>query len=177
MHPQTRTMLWLNLLGGAAVLGSYAYGLARHPEGGEALWGGVQPQLRPLYTAGMVLAALGYLGFTTFLLVHLDPAEARVGRRFRFPLFNWLYVGILIPSALWMPLTWGMIEQPSAALWWGIRAILAAVGLAALGMVVALGMGWPKAPRWAHRRALVGSIVFLLHTGVLDALVWPAVFG
>jgi hypothetical protein len=170
-------MLWINLLGGAAVLGSYAHGLATHPEGGDALWGGVLPQLRPLYTAGMLLAALGYLAFTCFLLVHLEPDKARVGRRFGFRLFTWLYVGILIPSALWMPLTWRMIEQPSAALWWGIRAILAAVGLAALGMVVALGMCWPKAPRWAHHLALVGSIVFLLHTGVLDALVWPAVFG
>ena len=70
-------MLWINLLGGAAVLGSYAHGLATHPEGGEALWGGVLPQLRPLYTAGMLLAALGYLAFTYFLLVHLDPAKAR----------------------------------------------------------------------------------------------------
>jgi len=79
MHPRKRTMLWIHLLGGAAVLGSYTHGLATHPEGGEALWGGVQPQLRPLCTAGMVLAALGYLGFTYFLLMHLDPAEARVG--------------------------------------------------------------------------------------------------
>ena len=176
MHPQKRAMLWINLLGGTAVLGSYAFGLMSHPGEGEALWGGVPPELRSVYTTGMLLAA-GYLGFTYFLLVRLDPVEARMERRAAFPAFNGLYLGILVPSALWMPLTWRMIDQPSSALWFGIRLALAFVGLAALGMVIALSLVHPKHPKRAHRLALIGSVALALHTGMLDALVWPALFS
>lgn len=177
MYPQKRAMLWINLLGGTAVLGSYAFGLMSHPGEGEALWGGVPPELRSVYTTGMLLAAAGYLGFTYFLLVRLDPVEARIERRAAFPAFNGLYLGILVPSALWMPLTWRMIDQPSSALWFGIRLALAIVGLAALGMVIALSLVHPKHPKWAHRLALIGSVALGLHTGMLDALVWPALFS
>jgi len=177
MHPQKRSMLWINLLGGTAVLGSYAFGLLSHPGEGAALWGGVPVELRSVYATGMLLAAAGYLAFTYFLLVRLEPVDARIKRRAAFPVFNWLYAGILVPSALWMPLTWMMIDQPSGALWFGIRLSLATVGLAALGMVMALSFVHPKDPRWAHRLALIGSVAVALHTGILDALVWPVLFS
>jgi hypothetical protein len=105
MHPQKKAMLWINIIGGVAVLGSYVYGLLSHPGSGEALWGGVPQEVRPLYTAGMLFAVLGYFAFTYFLFFRLDPGKARIGNRYRFRVFNWLYVGILAPSTLWMPLT------------------------------------------------------------------------
>jgi hypothetical protein len=176
VHPQKKAMLSINVVGGVAVLGSYAHGLLSHPGDGTALWGGAPQEVRSLYAAGMLLAALGYFAFTYYLLRRLDPVEARVGKRFGFGVFNWLYAAILAPSALWMPLTWLMIEQPGAGLWGGIRAVLATVGLAALGLVMALSIVRPKEPKWAHRLALIGSIVFCAHTAVLDALVWPALF-
>ena len=40
MQPQRKAMAWINILGGAAVLGSYAQGLLTHPAAGEALSGG-----------------------------------------------------------------------------------------------------------------------------------------
>jgi hypothetical protein len=54
---------------------------------------------------------------------------------------------------------------------------LAIVGLAALDMVIALSLVHPKHPKWAHRLALIGSVALALHTGMLDALVWPALFS
>lgn len=176
MHAQKKAMLWINVVGGVAVLGSYVIGILMHPGESDALWGGASEDIRPLYAVGMVLAALSYFAFTYYLLLRLDPDEARVGKRWGFGVFNWLYAGILAPSTLWMPLTWAWIEQPSTGLWWGIRIVLALVGLASLGMLVAVYMVRPKEPRWAHRLAVVGSAVFFLHTGVLDALVWPVLF-
>lgn len=176
MHPQKKTMLWINVVGGIAVLGSYAHGLLSHPGNGDALWGGVPQEIRPLYAVGMLLAALGYFAFSYYLLLRLDPVEAQVGRRFGIGVFNWLYAGILVPSALWMPLTWAMVEQPGAGLWLGIRAVLAVVGLAALGMVAAVSLVRPREPKWAHLLAVIGSAVFCIHTAVLDALIWPALF-
>ena len=176
MHPKRWAMLLINVVGGIAVLGSYVQGLRAHPAGGDALWGGVPRGIRPLYTAGMLLAALGYLAFTYFLFFCLDANEARVGRSLGYGVFNWLYVGILLPSTFWMPLTWLMVERPSAGLWLGIRGVLALVGLAALGLVVALLSLHPREPRWAYWLAVAGSVAFCAHTGVLDALIWPPLF-
>lgn len=177
MHRLKSAMLWTNIFGGVAVLGSYVLGLAVRPESAGALWGGVPQQLRHLYTAGMFLAALGYLAFTYFLLFRLDPDQARIGGAPRFRLFISLYTWILVPSALWMPLTLRMVEQPSLALWLVIRLDLAAVALAALGMLVALLWTKPRQPRWAWWMAVAGACLFFLHTGVLDAILWPAFFA
>jgi hypothetical protein len=176
MLPKKRAMLWINLLGGVGVLGSYVIGLSSHPGSAGLLWGGVPSELRPLYTAGMLLAALGYFAFTYFLLLRVDPVDVRLGKRFGFELLNWLYLGILVPSALWMPLTWMMIERPANGLWCGIRAILIVVGLASMSMVIALLRVRPRNPEWAHRLALIGGALFTAHTALLDALVWPAFF-
>jgi hypothetical protein len=169
-------MLWINVVGGVSVLGSYVHGLQTHPGSGDALWGGVPEDLRSLYTAGMLLAALGYFALTHFVFLRLDPRLARVGKSQGLRLFNGLYVAILLPSALWMPLTYQFLENESDLLWIVICLALGLVGLGAAGMTAALAKVEPKEPRWAQRLAVVGSAIFFLHTGVLDALVWTANF-
>ena len=105
MNAKKWLMLFINLLGGGGVIGSYLWGFLTHPNAGQALWGGVPDSIQPFYTAGMVLAATGYFAFTYFILFRLNPSETRVFNRFPYGLFNVLYAAILIPSALWMPLT------------------------------------------------------------------------
>ena len=169
-------MAVLNVVGGIAVIGSYAHGFATHPDAGGALWGGVPPALRPIYTLSMLLAAAGYFLFTSFLLFRVDPDRARVGGRFGYGWFNLLYALMLFPSALWMPLTFAMLAAPSPALWAAIRLVLALVGLGSLGLLAALVGITPRQPRVAHRLAVVGAIFFSVQTALLDALVWPAFF-
>jgi len=176
MHRQKQAMLWINVLGGVAVLGSYAQGLSTHPGAVDALWGGVPQGLRTLYTAGMLVAAAGYFAFTQFLLFQLNPDEAQIGKRFGFGVFNGLYAAILVPSALWMPLTFAWLAHPSGGLWWAIRLVLAVVGLASLGLLEALLTVEPRRPAWAYWLAVAGSIGFCVQTAVLDALIWPASF-
>ena len=124
MRAEKWLMVFINLTGGAAVLGSYAHGLLTHPGAGEVLWGGVPQSVRPFYTAGMFLAAAGYFAFTYFILFRLDPRDTRVYGRFGFNVFNALYAAILIPSALWMPLTFLAVEQSSLWLLWIVRVVL-----------------------------------------------------
>jgi len=169
-------MIFINLIGGIAVLGSYAHGVLTHPGAGDILWGGVPYGIRPFYTVGMFLAAAGYFAFTNFLL-RLDPNDTQVTRRFGFGLFNALYAAILIPSALWMPLTFLAVEQSSLALLWIVRVVLAAVGVASLGLFFALMNVKPHRPLWAHRLAVVGSVGFCIQTVLLDAIVWGACFS
>lgn len=176
MHPQQRTMLGLNLLGGVAVLGSYYAGFAMHPASADALWGGVPEGLRPFYTVSMLLAAVGYFPFTYFLLFCVDADRARILGRLGFGWFNALYAMILIPSALWMPLTFSLIETWSPGQWAAIRIVLALVGVGSLGLLAALITLTPARPRPLHLLAIAGAVAFCVQTALLDATVWPAYF-
>jgi hypothetical protein len=176
MHADRRTLLFINLVGGAAVLGSYAHGLASNPLTRGEVWGGVPESLKPLYTASMLCAAAGYFAFSYFVFFRIDPERTRIAGRFSLGAFSALYALILVPSALWMPLTFAMIEAPSSTLWWAIRGVLAAVGLGSLLLFAAIAAAPAERAPWSRRVALAGCAAFCFQTAVLDAWVWPAYF-
>lgn len=166
----------LNLVGGGAVLGSYAWGLLAGPRPVEELWGGLPEGMRPLYAGSMLLAAAGYFAFSGFLLSRRpgEPAEPGWG------LVYGLYGAILFPSALWMPFTFAYLESADPALEWAIRGVLAVAGLASVALLVFLARalyraGWAKASD-PHKLAVAGAAAFALQTGLLDAVVWPLCF-
>jgi hypothetical protein len=92
----------------------------------------------------MLLAATGYFFLTYFLLFRLDPRVVRIAGRFGYSLFHVLYLLILIPSALWTPLTLVMLRAPSPWLWAIIRLTLAAVALGVAGAVDCLAHPTPE---------------------------------
>ena len=176
MHPQKRILVWIIAVGGVAVLVSYAYTFLGYPELSGGLWGDLPSSLLPFYQVCMLLAATGYFFYTYFLLFRLDPHAVRIAGRFGYPLFHVLYLLILIPSALWTPLTLVMLRAPSPWLWTIVRLTLAAVALGSLGLLTALLTLHPGEPRWAYWAAVMGSVPFCVQTVVLDALIWPAFF-
>lgn len=176
MHPQQWALVGINLVGGSLVLASYVHGILTHPANRRAIWGGVPETIKPLYTVSMLLAAAGYLAFTYLVLFQLDPEKVQILNHFDFRVFLFLYPLILIPSALWMPFTFAMLEHPSKNLWWAIRIVLAIVGLASLALLTALLGLDPREPQAAYWVAVAGSIAFCLQTALLDALVWPVFF-
>ena len=176
MHPKKWLLLTINLLGGAAVLGSYAYGIRTHANAMDVLWGGVPTSIRPFYTAGMFLAAAGYFAFIYFILFRLDPDKTSVSHRPGFDTFNILFAAILIPSALWMPLTFAAAEATSVVLLWVVRLVLVVVGLASLSRLGALLNVEARQPPWAYCPAVIGCVAFGLQTAVLDMIVWSAYF-
>ena len=176
MHPERRLFAAINVVGGVAVAGSYAHGILTHPATRREVWGGVPDCMRPFYVVSMLLAAVGYFAFTGFVWVHTAPERVRIAGRFGFGVLNALYVCILAPSALWMPLTFAMLESPGPGLWAAIRLVLAAVGLGSLGLLVALLTLRPREPAWAHALAALGCAAFSVQTALLDALLWPAYF-
>lgn len=176
MHIQQWILIAINVIGGILVIGSYVQGFRAHPDSGTVLWGGVPESVRPLYTFGMVLAALGYFAFSYFIVFRLDPEEVRIGNLFNFWIFLVIYALILFPSALWMPLTRAMVDNPAPVLLWSIRITLAVVGLASLSLLAALLTIDPKEPAMAYWAAVAGSAAFSLQTAVLDAIVWNVYF-
>ena len=177
MHLQKKLMLLINILGGTAVLGSYMQGILSHSNASQILWGGVPQSIRPFYTAGMFIAATGYFLFTYFIFFRLNPQETHVTDRLGFELFNTLYAIILFPSALWMPLTFLAVEQSNTVLLWVVRLLLVVVGVASIGLFIALMKVMPRHPLWAHRIALVGVVGFCVQTAILDAIIWGLYFG
>jgi len=177
MHSKKWLMLLINLLGGAAVLGSYVWGFRTYPGASDALWGGVPENIRPFITANMLLAAAGYFAFIHFTLFRLDATHSQVFGRFGIGLFNLLYAAILLPSALWMPVSILAIEQGSQSFVWLARLLLVVVGLASLGLFFALLKVTPAQPRWAQRLAVIGSIPFCIQTVLFDAILWGVLFS
>lgn len=166
----------LNLLGGIAVLASYVVGLSASPELAGAVWGGVPEALRPVYTVCMFLAAGGYFLFSHYIFWGLPTDRLRVFGQHGLRAFVGLYAVILIPSALWMPLTMRMIETPGPANWWMIRLVLLAVGGASVLLIEAVRSAEPQGSTRGRRLAILGAVLFAFQTAVLDALIWPAYF-
>lgn len=169
-------LLIINIIGGAAVIGSYIYGLGGQDGGANVLWGGVPENVRPVYFVSMILSALGYFAFLSFLLFRVKPGEARVGNIFGFGIFYLVFIGMLGFSVFWMPLTNVYVGSPSPGLWAGIRAILWLVGLSSLGLSWALLKLRPGNTGVFYKLAVAGSLYFSFHTVILDAITWTALF-
>jgi hypothetical protein len=168
-------LLLINVIGGIAVIGSYVLGL-RGSSGTDVLWGGVPGNIRPIYTVSMVISAIGYFAFLNLLLLRVDSKKVTVGRRFGYSVFYPIFCLILIPSAFWMPLTNLYSGEPSGGSWAGIRVVLFLVGLASIALAWAVFTLRPRNRDWTWWAALVGSCWFAVHTFVLDAILWAALF-
>jgi hypothetical protein len=176
MGTQQIILLIINIIGGAAVIGSYVLGLRGQSGGADVLWGGVPTSIRPVYGVSMILSALGFFAFLYFILFRLVPDEVSIGGRFGFSLFFAIFLVMLIPSALWMPLTNVYVGNHSAGTWIAVRTVLVLVGLASIGLVWALLSLQAKNHGIAYWLAVAGSGYFAFHTAILDAIVWAALF-
>ena len=176
MATQHIILLVINIIGGAAVIGSYIFGLSAQSGGANILWGGVPSNIRPIYGVSMILAALGYFAFMYYIFFRLTPSEVSIAGIFNFSLFYAIFLVILIPSALWMPLTNMYVGNPSTGIWIWIRTVLALVGLASIALVWALLSLQTKVPGISYWLAIAGSAYFAFHTAILDAIVWAALF-
>jgi len=168
--------LVINVLGGIAVLGSYAVGLMQHPGRGLELWGGVPKLVQKINLITMPLAAIGYLLFAYFILFHLDAKKLIFANSYGFDLINIIFIGILLPSAIWMPLTFLWLDKPNPLTWWGVRIVLFVVGLASLVLLAALLSSNIREPAWSYWLAVAGAAAFFVQTGIMDAFVWAAWF-
>ena len=176
MRTEQVILLIINILGGAAVIGSYVLGLKGQSGGANVLWGAVPNSLRPVYTVSMILSALGFFAFIYFILFRLVPGEVLIGGRFGFSLFYAIFLVILVASAFWMPLTNAYVGNPSTGMWIGIRTVLALVGLGSIALMLALLTLQTKVPGISYWLAVAGSAYFAFHTAILDAIVWAALF-
>jgi hypothetical protein len=176
METQQLILLAINITGGIAVIGSYIFGIRAQPGGANTLWGGVPSNIRPVYGISMILSALGYFAFLYFILFEIVPDEVLIGSRFGFSLFYAIFLVILLPSALWMPLTNLYVGKPNRGIKSGVRTVLGLVGLASIALawaILSLETKTPSVPYWL---AVAGSSYFAFHTAILDGIIWSVLF-
>jgi len=172
---QKSLTLWINVLGGLAVLGSYAHGIWTHPGQVHHLWGSLPDGLRTTSTGMMVPAAIGYLTFTSYLLL-ARPGSLRISERPIMPILNVNYAIFLATAATWMPLCWIALDGQAEWLLLPIQALLAVTGVSALAFVgILFFLDDPPRPRF-RRAALAGATCLFIQCGILDAAVWPRFF-
>jgi hypothetical protein len=75
-----------------------------------------------------------------------------------------------------MTLTVRMVNNPGPGFEAGIRAVLILTAIGSLLLLISLATLTPKVLDWTYWLALVGSVLFLLHTAVLDAVIWTRLF-
>ena len=176
MHTEQTALVIINVLGGILVIASYVHGIRSHPSTRNDAWGNVPVKIKPLYISSMFSAAAGYLLFTYFILFRIDPDEAKIANDIDFSIFIAAYCFILFPSAIWMPLTFRMLDKPDYMLWQAIRVTLAVVGLASIGLLVSLLLLDPREPTLYYGLAVAGAVFFCIQTALLDSILWPVFF-
>ncbi|UCD08332.1 MAG: hypothetical protein JSU79_08220 [Dehalococcoidales bacterium] len=174
MVAQHIILLVINVLGGIAVIGSYILGLNAQSDGVNVLWGGVPVGIRPVYTVSMIISAIGYFAFLYFIFFKLTPDEVLIANRFGFWMFYVIFLLILIPSALWMPLTNVYVGNPIMGMKFIVRTVLVIVGLASIALVWALLTLQTRTPAVPYWLAVGGSAYFAFHTMILDGIIWSA---
>jgi hypothetical protein len=177
MHKQQKFLLAIVLIGGVAVLGSYAWGILAIQNATQILWGDVPAIIRSFSTVGMFTGALGFFAYSFFILFKLNPDNTRIYSHFGYTIFNYLYLAILIPSALWLPLTFLAVQNNHSMVLWLARLDLIVVAAASILLFLALLFTQPHRSVWAYWLAMVGSIFFCIQTVLLDAILWGYFFG
>lgn len=163
MNSNQKIFLAINIVGGLLVLASYYWGL-KSDKGVDAFWGGVPDSIKSVYAVSMLVSATAFFIFSAYVFKNIGTGSVPYLISFGI---------IQIASALWMPLVDVMVSNPSTILWIVIRIVLTVVGLAAIAIFILLLKMFPKHSGLFYYSSLIGLIIFIIHTGILDAVIWP----
>jgi hypothetical protein len=176
MNNKQMILAGLILVGGASVIGSYVYGFLTHSGSINDFWGASPEVFKTVNIPFMILAAIGFIGFTYFILFRIKTNEVKIANRFSYNIFFIIFTLILFPSAFWMPLTLSMIANPDDSIWIIIRLILAIVGVSSVALILVLMSLRPKYPGIAYWFAVGGANAFSIQTFIFDTFLWPLFF-
>ena len=174
----TQVFVLVNVLGGVAVLGSYALGLLLYPETRMSLWGGIQGNWQTIFTVSMLPAAIGYL-FFFYVMVFRSGTEAFTQTSVLGVYTpSILCAAFLISATVWMPSTIAYLNTQQT----GWRALsvaslwITALSLIALLLVMISVKTGPAFVTTYKYIAVAGLSYIVFHCLVLDAIVWIARF-
>ena len=171
MRIQTQ-FLWVNIIGGIAVLGGYIFALLSHPETRSDLWGGVPIQWRVWIVSSMFLAAFGYCYAMYYMVINEGLSLHFFWGKVDAAKMIILLILFLSSSSLWIYTTFSYIDSPTYLKWAFVQAELwitaISILLITIGLVTASGVEQPL----KHNISILGLSLISFHCLVLDAMLW-----
>ena len=169
-------LIFINIIFGSLVLLSYYKGVNREPELSLKLWGGVPKVLQPYIVASMFISAIGYFFFTANFLLNVNPAEAIFLGKFNYWSLCVVYLFILIPSALWIELSFSYIKNGDINTWYYIVSVLYCVGIFSVILLLFTVDTYVDNNSKLYLPSIIGAAFFAFHTLFLDGLIWTFFF-
>lgn len=151
---------------GIPVILSYIFGIKRI-KNIDLLWGGMPKKIQKILTISMLISALSFFVFSSYIFVLSYKHYNLINIYF-------LYAVLLGSAALWLPLMIEVIELRKKIYWILTRISLALVGLCSI--VLLSMMIFSTYYGLFFTFAITGLSLFSIHTVVLDAIVWPYFF-
>ena len=169
-------LIFINIIFGSIVLLSYYKGVNREPELSLKLWGGVPKVLQPYIVASMFISVLGYFFFTANFLLNINPEEAKFLGKFNYWSLCIVYLFILIPSALWIELSFSYIKNGDINTWYYIVSVLYCVGIFSVVLLLFTVDTYVDNHSKLYLPSVLGASIFTFHTLFLDGLIWTFFF-
>jgi hypothetical protein len=173
MEMEQIILIIINVIGGAAVLGSYVLDIRGKNGSANRLWGEMPQKARPVYYISMLLSAVGYFFILYFLLFVVAPDSVVIAGSLGYWIFYIIFIGMLGFSAFRMPLTSKMALVPEKSTWIWLRAVLLMAALFSCALYWAILSIQEGNEGTAFILAAIGSGYFAFHTMVLDCIFWP----
>lgn len=168
----------VNIFGGMAVLGGYAWCLVTYPENRDALWGGVNGTLRSIFTLSMFLAAAGYITFCYVTIFQVGEQTLDIDTVFGTNRIVILAIVFLASAATWMPSLIAFIRNGEGH-WWAVCTL--SLWVTAISLLLMTGVTAISPVDGIAKTSLNASVAGLAYTTFhclfLDAIVWVALYN
>ncbi len=154
------------LLLGTFVVLSYILGVKKI-RNVDLLWGGVSKNWRKFFTGSMLLSALSFFIFSSYIFV---LQGGNIGLLF----IDLTYAILLLSAALWIPLMAKYINTKKKIYWILTRISLIIVGFCSFVLLGIVAFSGHTGIHFVS--SVIGLSLFTFHTVILDATVWPCLY-
>ena len=169
------TLVLINLIFGSLLLFSYYSGVTKNPDLTTKLWGGVPESLRTFIVASMFISAIGYFVFTSNFILNVNLDEKKFLGKFPGWSLHIVYLLILIPSSLWIDLTFQYLRTGVPLHWVYVLSALYCVGLSSI-LLFLFVVDSGNSGQSIYLLSVIGAGFFVFHTMFLDGLLWTIFF-
>ena len=131
--------------------------------------------LRTFIVASMFISAIGYFFFTTNFVLNVNLEEKKFLGKFPGWTLHIVYLLILIPSALWIDLTFQYLKTGVPLHGVYVLSALYCVGLSSI-LLFLFVVDSGNTTQSIYLFSVIGAGFFVFHTMFLDGLLWTIFF-
>ena len=123
----------------------------------------------------MFISAIGYFFFTSNFIFNVNLHEKKFLGRFPGWSLHIVYLLILIPSSIWIDLTFQYLKSGVSIHWIYVLSVLYCVGLSSI-LLFLFVVDSGNSNQLIYLFSVIGAGFFVFHTMFLDGLIWTTFF-